>query len=140
MDTTDRARVHGRGLACASAIVIGLTAVLYVGLIAEQGGGRVGRVSAVILLFVAALACVIGAVTFKLAATRGVCGAAAAGMLFSMGYLALFSVGLPLLIAGMGMVVWLARTGRRERRGSRLKPIGAFVVGAVLPWTLIFLS
>jgi hypothetical protein len=54
-----------------------------------------------------------------------------------MGVLAIFSVGLLLLIAGILMVVWLIRTSP-ERQGSGAIPsIAGFLAGVVLPWSLL---
>lgn len=134
---TDESVVRRRGLAIAVATIVGATTVLYAALVVGQGEREVGRVALVLLLFLAALASVVGAMRFDDADVRGISGSAAAGVLLSMGYLALFSVGLPLLVAGMLMVVWIVRThGQRGGRG-RLPSISAFIIGAVLPWTLV---
>ena len=135
---TEESLVRGRGLAIAIAMIVGATTVLYVWIIVEQGEVEVGPLALVLFLFLSALACVIGALKFNNADARGISGFAAAGILLSMGYLALFSVGWPLLVAGMLMVVWLVRT-RKQRRGHWWLPsISAFIMGAVLPWTVVF--
>jgi hypothetical protein len=54
-----------------------------------------------------------------------------------MSVLALFSIGLLLLVGAIMSVVWLVRT-RSERRGARAAPIvAAFGVGALLPWVIL---
>lgn len=135
---TGESLVLGRGLAVATGMIVGATTVLYVWLIVEQGDVEVGPFALVLSLFLAALACVIGALRFHNADARGISGFAAAGILLSMGYLALFSVGLPLLVAGMLMVVWLVRTRNQRREHRWLPSISAFIMGAVLPWTVLF--
>ena len=72
-------------------------------------------------------------------ATRGAAAGFAAGVLISLGTLALLSIGLLLLIAGVLMVVWLIRT-QEQRRGSGggLRTVIACVVGALLPLSLLF--
>ena len=130
--------VRGRGLAIAIAMIVGATTALYVWIIVEQGDVEVGPFALVLSLFLAALACVTGALRFDNADARGISGFAAAGILLSMGYLALFSVGMPLLVAGMLMVVWLVRTQHQRRGHWRLPSISAFIMGAVLPWTVVF--
>jgi hypothetical protein len=133
----DGSVIRGRGLAIAVAVIVGATTVLYVWLIVEQGDVEVGQFALVLLLFLAAFASVIGALKFDSADARGVSGFGAAGILLSMGYLALFSVGLPLLVAGMLMVVWLVRTRNQRLGDGRLTSVSAFIIGAVLPWTLV---
>lgn len=128
-----------RGFTLAAAAIIGATTVLYVSVIVSQGDVQVARVGFVVLLLLTALASVIGTMTLGDPAARGAAGFAAAGLLLSMGYLALFSVGLLLLVAGILMVVWLVRTQDQRRGSGRLVPVVAVIVGAALPWTLILL-
>jgi len=66
---------------------------------------------------------------------RGVAAAAASGVLFSLGVLGIFSIGLLLLIAGVLSVMWLKRTGV-QRGGAYRATLVAFLIGAVLPWGL----
>jgi hypothetical protein len=129
--------VRGRGLVLATAVIVGATTVLYVALIVSQGEVEVGRVAFVVLLLLTALACVIATLTIDNVAARGVAGFAAAGLLLSMGYLALFSVGLPLMVAGVLMVAWLVRTSAQRRGSGWLAPVAACAIGAALPWALI---
>ena len=135
-----QAKVGGRGLALASATIVGITIVLYVLIIVEQGGHEVGRVAFVVLVFLAALALLIATMSFRDAPARGISGAAAAGLLLSIGFLAIFSVGLPLLLAGVLMVAWLVRTHGERRESGWLPSIGAFILGAVIPWSIAVLS
>ncbi len=132
----NEAVVRGRGLAIAIAVVVAATTALYVTLIVRQGDVEVGRVAFVVLLLLAALACVVATLTIEDATVRRVAGFGAAGLLLSMGFLALFSVGLPLMVAGVLMIVWLARTGDRSTPSGWLAPAAA-AVGALVPWALI---
>lgn len=131
--------VRGKALGISVGAIVAATTVLYVSIISSQGEVQIGTVALVVLLLVAALACVIATVSLDDVASRGIAGYAAAGILLSMGVVGLFSIGLPLLVAGILMVAWLARTSPDRRGAGTLAPIAAFVVGAVLPWTLLLL-
>lgn len=120
-------------------MLVGILA-LYLFLIASQSTYDVVRVSSVVALFVVALVCEAGMITLRSARARGIVGACASGLLLSMAVLALFSIGLLLLVAGVLVTAWVIRT-RSERRGlSGLPMITAFVVGALLPWSLLLLG
>lgn len=61
---TGESRVRGRGLAVATAMIVGATTVLYVWLIVEQGDVEVGPFALVVSLFLAALIWLIAALRF----------------------------------------------------------------------------
>jgi hypothetical protein len=77
--------------------------------------------------------------TFDDLPTRGAAAGFAVGLLISLGTLALLSIGLLLIIAGVLMVLWLTRT-QEERRasGGGRRTVIACAVGALLPLTLLF--
>lgn len=127
-------------LPAAAAAMVSVTIAVYLALIVSQGEEEVARVAFVLLLLVLALACIVGTMRFRDRGNRGMAGFAATGMLLSMGFLALFSVGLLLMIAGLLMIAWIVRT-HGQRRGDRWAlDLLAFVVAALLPWTLLPLS
>ena len=120
-------------------MLVGILAY-YLFLIASQSFYDVVRVSSVVALFVVALSCEVGTMTLQSARARGIAGAIASGLLLSMAVLALFSIGLLLLVAGVLVTAWVIRT-RSERRGlSRFPMIAAFVLGALLPWSILLLG
>lgn len=124
----------------AAAVVVGATTVLYLWLIANQSTRNPGRVAAVAALFLLALACAIGAVLLRTPEARHLAAAGGTGLLVSMGYLALFSVGALLLVAA-GLLIIAIAAGRVERReSSPVRVILAFAIGAALPWALVLLS
>jgi hypothetical protein len=135
----DRVMTRGDGLAMSAAVIVGLTTVLYVAIMVSQDEGEFARVGFVVVLLATAIAGVVGSMTFGDLATRGAAAGFAAGVLISLGTLALLSIGLLLLIAGVLMVLWLTRT-QEERRasGGRGRTVAACVVGAVLPLALLF--
>ncbi len=137
----DRVMTRGDALAMSAAVIVGLTTVLYVAIMVSQDEGEVARVGYVVVLLATAIAGVIGSIFFDDLATRGAAAGFAAGVLISLGTLALLSIGLLLLIAGVLMVVWLIRT-QEERRlsGGGLRTVIACVVGALLPLSLLFQS
>jgi hypothetical protein len=118
-------------------LVVGAVLAYYLYLISSQSTRDLGRVGSVVGLFLAVLLCMCGTLTLESPSARGMAGAAAGGLLLSMSVLALFSIGLLLLIGAILSVVWLART-RPERRGhSRFPTFVAFGIGALLPWLLV---
>ena len=134
---SDTRMFPGRNWAVASAAIVGGTGLLYVWLIANQSTREPARVAAVIALFLLALACSIGAAALRTPESRHLAAAGGTGLLVSMGYLALFSVGLLLFIAAALMIMAIA-AGRAERRStSKVWVILAFAVGAALPWLLV---
>ncbi|MGH2630776.1 MAG: hypothetical protein ACRDHI_09485 [Actinomycetota bacterium] len=128
---------RGRGVAVAAIVVVAGVLVHYLSVIASQSTRELARVGFVVLLFLAVLACIAGTLILDSASTRGVVGAGAAGLLLSMSYLALFSIGLLLLVGAVLAIVWLVRTRSERRDSSPIPTIAAFVVGAILPWSLL---
>ena len=132
-----RETAPGRVLGVATMVVVVAVLAYYLFLISSQSTWDLERVGLVVALFLAVLACIAGSVLLDSPAGRGVAGAGAAGLLLSMSVLALFSIGLLLLIGAIMSVVWLVRT-RVERRGERAAPVvAAFGVGALLPWLIL---
>jgi hypothetical protein len=130
---------RGDALAVSAAVIVALTTVLYVTIIVSQDEGDIARVGFVVVLLAAAIAGAIGSMTFHDLATRGAAAGFAAGVLISLGTLALLSIGLLLLIAGVLMVVWLIRTQEQRRAsGGVPRTVIACVVGALLPLALLF--
>lgn len=128
-------RQHRPWLVLTAAALLVLTIAAYVWIMAAEGE-RVGAAAVVLVILAVALAGAIGAWRLRVPERRGLAGAGAAGVLLSMGFLALFSIGLPLFVAGVLMLVWLIRTrhGRRDR-SDRIAL--AFVAGLALPWLLL---
>lgn len=62
----------------------------------------------------------------------------AAGMLLSVAVLAIFSVGLPLLIAAIAFVIGAVRGARVASRRSRSRAVVWGAAAAVLPWVVLF--
>ena len=135
MSTRDTA--SGRLLGVATMVVVVAVLAYYLFLITSQSTRDLGRVGLVVALFLAVLACIVGALVLGSPSGRGIARAGAAGMLLSMSVLALFSIGLLLLVGAIMSVVWLVRT-RSERRGVSSAPlVAAFGVGALLPWMIL---
>lgn len=128
---------RSRTWALAAGALVGATTVLYVWLIANQSPRDLARVAVVVALFVLALAATIGAVVLGTPELRHLAAAGGVGLLLSMGWLAIFSVGLFLLVAA-GLLI--AAIGA-ERDGGRRTPgilvFAALVAGAGMPWVLV---
>ena len=132
-----RQTASGRVLGVITMLVVVAVLAYYLFLISSQSTWDLGRVGLVVALFLTVLACIAGGLLLESPAGRGIAGAGAAGLLLSMSVLALFSIGLLLLVGAIMSVVWLVRT-RSERRGVRAAPIvAAFCVGALLPWVIL---
>ncbi|MGH2674733.1 MAG: hypothetical protein ACRDKA_01800 [Actinomycetota bacterium] len=121
------------------AILAGAVAVGYLGLIASEGGGNdLGRVALVASTIVgAAGAAWVGSVVAGdrvRAAALGV----AAGILLSLGYLGLFSIGLFLIVAGILAAV--AATTEVTRSGDTATALLGFAVGLAVVLLPFFLS
>ncbi|HEY7399394.1 MAG TPA: hypothetical protein VH989_00695 [Actinomycetota bacterium] len=131
----------GRNWAIAAAVVTGGSTLLYVWLIANESDEQdLGRVAAVVGLFLLATACAIGAVVLRSPDARHVAGAAGTGLLVSLGVLALFSIGLLLLLAA-GLLIMAIGAARSERRTtSKARVLLAFAAGAALPWALVLVA
>jgi hypothetical protein len=131
--------VHrGRSIAVAAGVLAGLTLVLYGAVISQQSTRDMVRVGLVVALLLAAVAGVIVAVGAASAEMRAGAGTVAAGLLLSLGVLGMFSVGLPLFVAGVLMVVWIVRSG--SLRAGRMMVLATFLVSATIPWVLLLLS
>ena len=131
----------------AFAIVLA-TDILYVGLIGSQGQDfqpYVPRFVASYLALMAALIVIALLPRPEISAIRLPMRAAAAGGLLALGFLAAFSIGLPLVVAGVLTTVALTRTSRRPgsalRRlaglGAALLAIGLLVAGLEITGRLI---
>jgi hypothetical protein len=132
-----KASAPGRALGVTTMLIVVAVLAFYLFLISSQSTRDLGRVGAVVALFLGVLACLVGALTLEAPSGRGIAGAAAAGLLLSMSVLALFSIGLLLLVGAILSIVWLART-RPERREVSGVPIAlAFGIGALLPWVIL---
>lgn len=98
---------------------------------------HLGRVAFVAAAIAAAGASALLGATRETAVGRLPFLGAATGALLSLGYLGLFSIGLPLLVAG-GLVAgaWVTTSGAAGPRHPRERAIAiAFsIVGAALPW------
>jgi len=128
---------RGRGLAVAAIAVVAGVLVLYLVLISAESGNGVLQVGFVVLYFLVPIACLAGTLMLDSASARGIMGSGAAGFLLSFSVLAVFSVGYPLLIGAALTIAWVVRS-RPERAGSSPIPtIAAFVVGAILPWSVL---
>jgi hypothetical protein len=131
--------VHrGGSIAVAAGVLAGLTLALYVAVISQQSTRDMVRVGLVVALLLAAVAGVIVAVGAASAEMRAGAGTVAAGLLLSLGVLGMFSVGLPLFVAGVLMVVWIVRSG--SLRAGRMMVLATFLVSATIPWVLLLLS
>ena len=122
-------------LVISAATLVVFTIGAYVWIMTDEGE-RVGKAGVVVLILAIALVGTIGAWRLRVPERRGLAGAAATGILLSMGFLGLFSIGLPLFVAGVLMLVWLLRT-RQARRDRPDRIALAFVAGLVLPWVLL---
>ena len=129
--------VPGRVLGVATMIVVAAVLAYYLFLISSQSTWDLGRVGLVVALFLAVLACITGTLLLESPAARGIAGAGAAGLLLSMSVLALFSIGLLLLVGAIMSMVWLVRTRSERRDVSAASIVAAFGVGALLPWAIL---
>jgi hypothetical protein len=125
-------RVPGASFAIAAAIIAIVVDGLYLAIIVSQDPIEWGRTIVVAVFILGCAACALG-VAFGPAGARPVLAAAASGGLMTLGVLGLFSIGLPLLVAGALAIVAWVRVARGT--GARLGFLcaGAFVAaGAVL--------
>ena len=133
--TTERRR--GVWPAAAAAILVICVFALYLGIIVGQGEAEVGRVAFVGVLLSAVAACCVTAAVSHDDRVRSRAAWARVGALLSLGVLAIFSVGLPLLVAGGLLTGAALKMGVPP--GSGRGAVAAFVVGALLPWSLLLL-
>jgi D-alanyl-lipoteichoic acid acyltransferase DltB (MBOAT superfamily) len=136
MDTTTVPR-RGMWLAVAAVAIVVCMFVLYLVLIAGQGDLGVGRVWFVALMLTAAAACCLVAAVVRDDRIRPVAAWTGAGGLLSLGVLGIFSIGLPLLVAGILMVVAALRIG--VTKGGGAPAAAGFFVAALVPWALLLL-
>ncbi len=123
-----------RRSAISAAVIAGLGLLLYVAIIVLEGENDVFRV-ALIAGILATAAASSWAGTFAVSPrARSFMLSAAAGILLVMGYLALFSIGLVFLIAGVPAVVAaFGELSRSGRNGSALLGFGVGVSLALVP-------
>jgi uncharacterized membrane protein len=134
---TARETTRGHALGIATLIFVVAVLAFYLFLISTQPTNDLVRVGLVVALFLAALACLAGALLLESPARRGIAGAGASGMLVSMSVLALFSIGLLVFVGAIMSVAWLART-RSERQDVRpVAIVAAFGVGLLAPWVIV---
>jgi hypothetical protein len=120
-----------------AAAVIGGTTGLYLWIVGNQTNDDPWRVGLVAVLLLSALAGAIGGALLPTAAGRHLAAAVATGLLLSLGVLAIFSIGSFLLVAAGLLIVGIGAGRTPERHTPPLLVIGAFVVGAGLPWVLV---
>jgi hypothetical protein len=125
-------RHAGSRLAVSAAVIAFATDALYLGIILSQDPVEWGRVAVIAgCILVAGAIAAVAAVAGLPRATRLLLLAIAAGGLLTLGYLGLFSIGLPLLVAGiLSSVAW-------QRVWAETGPAGA---RPVLPSALGFLA
>ena len=134
MDTTTTPR-RGVWPAAVAAGLVGGDLVLYIVVISDQGDLGRGRVWFVALMLLVAAACCLLAAVRRDDRVRPIVAWAGAGGLLSLGVLGIFSIGLPLLVAGILMVTAAMRMG--VARGGEVAAAVAFVVAALVPWALL---
>lgn len=110
MDTTTVPR-RGMWPAVAAVVIVACDFVLYLVLIAGQGDLGRTRVWFVALMLTAVVAGCLVAAMMRDDRVRPVAAWTSAGGLLSLGVLGIFSIGLPLLVAGILMVVAALRIG-----------------------------
>lgn len=120
----------------AAAAIAGATSIAYVIIIVAQGEADVGAVILVVAMMSgAAIAAAVGASTPEITRRRMSLGAAS-GLLLSLGALAIFSIGLLLLVAGLAATVAWVRS-MAGGGGGVLAAVLAFLVGALVPFVLL---
>jgi hypothetical protein len=124
----------------AAAAIAGATSIVYVIIIVAQGEDDVGLVVLVVAIILgAALAAGMGASTSDLAMRR-ISFAIASGLLLSLGALAIFSIGLLLVVAGaMSTVAWV-RTMVVAEPGARGWALAAFIAATAVPFGLLLIT
>lgn len=125
-------RAPGASFAIAAAIIAIVIDGLYVGIILSQDPVEWARTLVVAAFIFASALCALG-VAFGPTAARPLLAAAASGGLMTLGVLGIFSVGLPLLVAGALAIVAWVRVARGGGARLGLLCAGAFLAsGAVL--------
>jgi hypothetical protein len=129
--------IRGRNWAFGAAAVVAGATAIYVWIIVGEQDTEPGRAGAVIAVFLLAVACAIGGAVLPSAEGRHLAAAAGAGLLLSMGVLAIFSVGSFLLVAA-GLLIMSIGAGRTEDRHTPpALVVLAFAAGAGIPWALV---
>ena len=128
-------RVGGPYLGVVSVVTIA-TAIGYVRLLGQQGDwpGLDGRQAMVLTLLIAfAVVSAIGAFVRPISVRVTAAAACAAGLLL-LGFLSLFSIGLPLIVAGaLALIAWVnASSGARRRETLVPSAAGAIATIATL--------
>jgi len=136
----DATTVPRRGVwpAVAAVVIVASDFVLYLALISGQGDLGRTRVWFVALMLAAMAACCLVAALMRDDRVRPVAAWTGAGGLLSLGVLGIFSIGLPLLVAGILMVVAALRIGVAQSGGARAA--AGFIVAALVPWVLLLLG
>lgn len=125
-----------RALAIAAALIAGAVDVLYVGYVRSQSGHGAGQFLTVPFVagFIALLA-IAAALASRASAEpiRPALLALSATGLLATGYVALFSIGLPLVIAGvLAFVAAILSLARSPRPATALQALAGFLVAAVV--------
>ncbi|MEO8476080.1 MAG: hypothetical protein ABI572_03385 [Actinomycetota bacterium] len=131
-------RRRGTGLAVAAGCLVAVVLALYVGIIAAQGDAEIGRVAVVVTLVAASVGCCFMTPFAHDPGLRAIAAWGGVGELLSLGMLGIFSVGLPLLIAGILLLVAAVQIG--VATGMVRLAATACLVGAVVPWVLVLLG
>lgn len=122
-----------------AAAIAGATAIVYIVVIVGQGEAEVGRVILVLaMILTGAVAAAVGGSAADPSVERLLLGGAS-GLLLSLGFLGLFSIGLLLLIAGIvSTIAWVRAmaAGGAARGWSAL----TFLGGVALPWVILLLE
>jgi transcriptional regulator GlxA family with amidase domain len=126
------ARASGASFAIAAAIIAVVVDGLYVAIILSQDPIEWARTIVVAAFILACALCALGG-AFGPASSRPVLAAAASGGLVTLGVLGLFSIGLPLLVAGVLAILAWVRVAHGTGARVGFLCAGAFVVaGAAL--------
>lgn len=125
-----------RWAATGAAVIAAIVDVLYLGYVSGQGGADPEFLRVPFVAGFIALMAVFAALSTRASAARWralLLGVAAAGLLL-LGYFAMFSIGLPLVVAGLLALIGLIRTlgGAAPSRGgsARLAAVGVAAAGA----------
>jgi hypothetical protein len=135
--TADGRHRPGRALASVATGLAILTDIAYVAIILAQGEAVFARVAAVAscILAAALAAAVAGRADLPAGVRLPLLGGAAGGLL-SLGVLGLFSIGLPLFVAGvLTLTAWVrvARSPGGIPQGTPTRSLLALLVGLALP-------
>jgi hypothetical protein len=118
----------------AAAVIAGTVDVLYLGYVNSQGAGDPQFLRVPFVATFIAIMAICAALSSRSSAARWrplLLGASAAGLLL-LGYFGIFSIGLPLLVAGALALVGLVRTGSGKAAAAGMALGGAVLAVAVL--------